>query len=107
MLGGLLAGHDECEGEWTLKDGKRAEMTFYGMSSRRALEAYAGGRRNYRACEGREIKIPYKGPVKETIQEITGGLRSACAYVGATRLKDLSKCTTFVICNRPHRQHGD
>ncbi len=44
--------------------------------------------------------VPYKGPVKETLQEITGGIRSACAYVGATRLKDLSKCTTFVICHR-------
>ena len=102
MLGGLLAGHDECEGEWSIENGQRVEMTFYGMSSRRALEAYSGGRRDYRACEGREIRVPYKGPVKETIQEITGGLRSACAYVGAQRLKDLSKCTTFVICNRPH-----
>ena len=102
MLGGLLAGHDECEGEWVVENGKRVEMTFYGMSSRRALETYSGGRRDYRACEGREIRVPYKGPVKETIQEITGGLRSACAYVGAKRLKDLSKCTTFVVCNRPH-----
>jgi GMP reductase len=102
MLGGLLAGHDECEGEWILEDERPVEMAFYGMSSRRALDAYSGGRRDYRACEGREIKVPYKGPVKETIQQITGGLRSACAYVGAKRLKDLSKCTTFVICNRPH-----
>ena len=71
------------------------------MSSRKALDRYSGGRRDYRACEGREIEVPYKGPVKETIQEITGGIRSACAYVGATRLKDLSKCTTFVIHGRP------
>jgi len=101
MLGGMLAGHDECEGEWVEKDDKRVEMAFYGMSSRTALDRYAGGRRDYRACEGREAAVPYKGPVKETIQGITGGIRSACAYVGATRLKDLSKCTTFVICHRP------
>jgi GMP reductase len=102
MLGGLLAGHDECEGEWVEEAGKRVEMRFYGMSSRKALDKYVGGRKDYRACEGREVAVPYKGPVKETLQEITGGIRSACAYVGASRLKDLSKCTTFVICNRPH-----
>jgi GMP reductase len=75
-------------------------MKFYGMSSGTALEKYAGGRKDYRACEGKEVVIPYKGPVKATIQEITGGLRSACAYVGAARLKDLSKCTTFVLRHR-------
>jgi GMP reductase len=101
MLGGMLAGHDECEGEWVEEDGRKVAMSFYGMSSRRALDRYAGGRKDYRACEGRLITVPYKGPVRETLQEITGGIRSACAYVGATRLKDLSKCTTFVICHRP------
>ena len=77
-------------------------MRFYGMSSRTALDKYAGGRRDYRACEGREVVVPARGPVSETLQEITGGVRSACAYVGAARLKDLSKCTTFVLCHRPH-----
>jgi GMP reductase len=101
MLGGMLAGHDECGGDWIVQDGKRIGMTFYGMSSQKALDKYAGGRRDYRASEGKETMVPYKGPVKETLQEITGGIRSACAYVGATRLKDLSKCTTFVIRNRP------
>ncbi len=102
MLGSMLAGHDECEGEWIEEDGQRVGMKFYGMSSRTALEKYAGGRRDYRACEGNEVVVPHKGPVKETLQEITGGIRSACAYVGAERLKDLSKCTTFVVCHRPH-----
>jgi GMP reductase len=100
MLGGLLAGHDECEGEWVEQEGRRVGLRFYGMSSFTALEKYAGGRKDYRACEGREVVVPYHGPVKETIQEITGGIRSACAYVGASRLKDLSKCTTFVIRHR-------
>jgi GMP reductase len=102
MLGSMLAGHDECEGQWVEEEGERVSMKFYGMSSRTALDKYAGGRRDYRACEGKEVVVPHRGPVKETIQEITGGIRSACAYVGASRLKDLSKCTTFVICNRPH-----
>jgi len=102
MLGGMLAGHDECEGEWVEEEGRRVSMKFYGMSSQTALEKYAGGKKDYRACEGNEIVVPHRGPVQETIQEITGGIRSACAYVGAARLKDLSKCTTFVICHRPH-----
>jgi len=102
MLGGMLAGHDECEGEWVEEDGRRVALKFYGMSSLEALDKYAGGRKDYRASEGRAVSVPYRGPVKETVQEITGGIRSACAYVGATRLKDLSKCTTFVICQRPH-----
>ena len=102
MLGSMLAGHDECEGEWIEEDGKRVSMKFYGMSSRTAMDKYAGGRKDYRACEGKEVVVPCRGPVKETIQEITGGIRSACAYVGASRLKDLSKCTTFVTCHRTH-----
>lgn len=101
MLGGMLAGHDECEGQWVERDGRRVGMRFYGMSSRTAMDKYSGGLRDYRAAEGRETMVPYKGPVSTTIQEITGGIRSACAYVGAARLKDLSKCTTFVLCRRP------
>jgi GMP reductase len=100
MLGGMLAGHEECEAEWIEKDGRKVGMRFYGMSSRTAMDKYAGGRRDYRACEGKETVVPYKGRVKETLQEITGGIRSACAYVGASRLKDLSKCTTFVLRHR-------
>lgn len=103
MLGGMLAGHDECGGEWIEENGRRVAMSFYGMSSQAALDKYAGGRKEYRASEGRSVSVPYKGPVKETLQQITGGIRSACAYVGANQLKDLSKCTTFVICSRTHR----
>lgn len=102
MLGGMLAGHDECDGQWVEEGGRRTGMQFYGMSSMTAMEKYAGGAKDYRACEGKETIVPHKGPVKETIREITGGIRSACAYVGAAQLKDLSKCTTFVLCNRTH-----
>jgi GMP reductase len=102
MLGGMLAGHDECAGEWLDQDGGRRAMKFYGMSSKTAIDRYAGGLQDYRAAEGKEVLVPYRGSVKDTLCEITGGLRSACAYVGAARLKDLSKCTTFVLCNRTH-----
>jgi GMP reductase len=92
MLGGMLAGHDECGGERT-----ETGMKFYGMSSKTAMDKYAGGLRDYRAAEGCETIAPYKGPVKATVQGILGGIRSACTYVGASCLKDLSKCTTFIL----------
>lgn len=95
MLGGMLAGHDESGGEIVERDGRRLQR-FYGMSSRAAMELYSGGVAEYRAAEGREVLVPYRGAVARTVQEILGGVRSACTYVGARRLKELSKRTTFI-----------
>jgi GMP reductase len=95
MLGGMLAGHAECGGEVVERDGQRFQ-SFYGMSSKTAMDRHAGGVAEYRAAEGKEVLVPYRGEVTPTVQEIIGGLRSACAYVGARRLKELSKRTTFV-----------
>lgn len=95
MLGGMLAGHDECTGDVVTKDGERFQR-FYGMSSRAAMEKYSGGVAQYRAAEGKEVLVPYRGAVAGTVQEILGGVRSACTYVGARRLRELSKRTTFV-----------
>jgi len=103
MVGGMLAGHDECGGTFrTDATGKKLSMVFYGMSSQMAMDKHYGGKANYRASEGKVIEVPYKGKVENTIQQILGGLRSACTYVGASKLKDLSKCTTFVRVNRVH-----
>ena len=66
------------------------------MSSRMAMDKYAGGVAKYRAAEGKEVLVLHRGPVSETAQEILGGVRSACTYVGARRLRELSKRTTFV-----------
>ena len=95
MLGGMFAGHDECAGEVLERDGQKFQR-FYGMSSRVAMERYSGGVAEYRAAEGKEVLVPYRGPVAGTAQEILGGVRSACTYVGARRLRELSKRTTFV-----------
>ena len=95
MLGGMLAGHDEGRGE--VIEGK---VQFYGMSSKAANEKHFGGLKEYRASEGRDVQIPYKGKVGDSIKEILGGLRSACTYVGANKLKRLSKCTTFIRCTQ-------
>ncbi|MGV8171795.1 MAG: GMP reductase [Candidatus Woesearchaeota archaeon] len=95
MLGGMLSGYDECGGDIFERDGIKYKK-FYGMSSDTAMNKYNGGVAEYRASEGKTVEVIYKGGVDARLQEIMGGLRSACTYIGAARLKDLSKCTTFV-----------
>ena len=100
MLGGMLAGHDEGGGEVISEDGKNPRVRFYGMSSDTAMEKHHGGIAEYRSSEGRTVEVPYRGPVMRTVLDLLGGLRSACTYVGAPSLKQLSKCTTFIRVNR-------
>ncbi|MEL6114919.1 GMP reductase [Photobacterium sp. SP02] len=95
MLGGMLAGHEESNGEIVEKDGQQF-MKFYGMSSQSAMDKHSGGVANYRAAEGKTVLLPYRGPVEYTIQDIMGGVRSTCTYVGAAKLKELTKRTTFI-----------
>jgi GMP reductase len=118
MLGGMLAGADECEGEWEYEEhyveeevkvtgAMRIEkikksLLFYGMSSEKAQNKHNGSMADYKASEGRVKKIAYKGPAKDVMNEICGGLRSCCAYLGATSLKDLPKCSKAVMVNRTH-----
>jgi GMP reductase len=100
MLGGMLAGHDECDGEirYETRDGKKVAvgMQFYGMSSETAMKRYSGGVAHYRASEGKTVETPYRGPVDATMAEIMGGVRSMMTYIGATQLKEVPKRTTFV-----------
>ena len=93
MLGGMLAGHDESEGE--VVNGK---IQFYGMSSDAAMATHGTRKDGYRGAEGKVVELPYKGPANNTVAEILGGVRSACTYIGAKRIKDMPKCTTFVRC---------
>ena len=132
MLGGMLAGHDEGGGEIITKhyqtgeykkvhdDGLGGEIpsldrfvpvfeekkfvSFYGMSSETANEKHFGGLKDYRAAEGKEVLVPYRGGVTATVQDILGGLRSTCTYAGARRIKDLTKCATFVKVNDTHNK---
>lgn len=99
MLGGMFAGHDECLGDVIETNGKKYKR-FYGMSSTEAMERHRGSMADYRASEGRSVNIPYRGAVKNTVLDILGGIRSTCTYVGAHRLKELSKRTTFIRVTR-------
>ena len=116
MLGSMLAGHDEGGGDvetriytmpYTGMDRKpivelRQYIKFYGMSSETAMNKHHGGVAEYRSSEGRTVEIQYKGAVEKTIKDVLGGLRSTCTYVGASELKHLSKCTTFVRVNNQY-----
>ena len=116
MLGGMLAGHDESGGDMIVERyltnaldemgnqiiEEKIFKIFYGMSSNTAQNKYYGEQKKYRASEGRTVKVPYKGKVEKTVQEILGGLRSTCTYVGAKCLKNLPKCATFFLVNNTH-----
>jgi GMP reductase len=124
MLGGMLAGHDQGGGEVVSKWYNTGEyrhtgspetfesyspiieekkfVQFYGMSSKAANDKHFGGLKDYRASEGREVLVPYRGDVNATVQDILGGVRSSMTYCGARRLKDFAKCATFVRCTQTH-----
>ena len=103
MLGGMFAGHDESGGDIVEEHGKKFRL-FYGMSSQTAMDKHAGGVAEYRASEGKTVKVPYKGPVSETVKDILGGVRSTCTYVGASELRELSKRTTFIRVAEQHNE---
>ena len=127
MIGGMLAGTDESGGEkifidpdgshvelnspfskergnYHLRHEKPTHVRFYGMSSETANDKYSGGLSGYRAAEGKEVLLPYRGPVEAVINDMLGGLRSAMTYVGAYELRELTKRTSFVIVNNQHNK---
>ena len=125
MLGSMFAGTDECEGEWeheymnengfweklkkdqTPMDSRKlrkSNLTFYGMSSTNAMNKHHEGVAKYRTSEGKCVTVPYKGIAEEIIQDIYGGIRSACTYIGASKIKDFGKKTTFIQVNNTHNK---
>ena len=108
----MLAGHDEGGGDVITKkfftneidgNGRKIEerkfVQFYGMSSKTANDKHFDGLKDYRSSEGRTVLVPYRGPVIVTLQDVLGGVRSTLTYVGAMKLKQLAKCTTFIRVN--------
>ena len=59
---------------------------FYGMSSATAMDKHHGGVAEYRASEGKTVEVAYRGDVRNTMNDILGGLRSACTYTGSSKL---------------------
>lgn len=126
MLGSMFAGTDECEGEWEYEfkckraglssefwqpfdpgyetEKKKIKLKFYGMSSKNAMDKYHNGVANYRTSEGKCVTIPYKDKAEVILQDILGGIRSACTYIGASKIKDFGKKTTFIQVNNTHNR---
>ncbi|MCS7316764.1 MAG: GMP reductase [Candidatus Dojkabacteria bacterium] len=96
MIGSSFGGHDECGGQIIERDGKKY-MQIYGMSSEIAQIKYYGEKPKYRASEGICLEVEYKGKVLDTLREYLGGLRSAMTYIGARKLKEMSKRATFIV----------
>ncbi len=111
MMGGQFAGHDQNPGKVIEKivPGHPNELKkykcFYGMSSKQAMETHYGKMEKYRSSEGRELTIPYKGDLNNTVLDYLGGIRSTCTYIGATSVKNMGKCTTFVRVTRQLNKH--
>ena len=130
MSGSMFAGCNECEGEWKYEylaniygipfwqpmpphnitdtqdqiTTRKTHLEFYGMSSKKAMEKYNNGIAKYKTEEGKCVTIPYKGLASEILQDILGGLRSACTYIGACKIKDFGKKTTFIQVNNTHNR---
>ena len=104
MMGGQFAGHDQNPGDVIEENGKKMKL-FYGMSSKQAMVKHYGKMNNYRSSEGRELKIPYKGDLNNTIEDYLGGVRSTCTYIGAREIKDMAKCTTFLLTSQQLNKH--
>lgn len=92
MLGGMFAG--------TFETGSN----FYGSSSDTAMDIHNGGVANHRTSEGRTVEVDIKGSLDDVVKDILGGLRSTCTYVGAAKLKELSKRTTFIRVNNQYNR---
>ena len=91
MIGSLFAGTEECPGEQILLEG-RAYKVYRGMGSLGAMAAAAAARpllpgRRRRSCaswcaEGIEGRVPFKGPLADSVFQIVGGLRAGMGYCG-------------------------
>jgi GMP reductase len=103
MLGTMLAGHAESPGQ--LQVDLRTQQSykeFRGMASREAVDRYNGGLMSYRTAEGKTVRMPYKGRLEDTLLDISGGLRSACAYTNSFDLTDLDANGQFVMVSQTH-----
>lgn len=126
MLGGYFAGASECEGEWDYEykaglpdnnfwqpinpgyktETKKTKFTYYGMSSHHAQDLFEDGKKHYRASEGTKIVVKHKGTTDNIVQELLGGIRSACCYIGADCIKNMSKSAEFCRVSKIHNNNS-
>jgi GMP reductase len=128
MLGGYFAGTEECEGEWSheyrcsilnddgsirsewwqsydpgyVTEKRKKNFTYYGMSTHHSQEIYEDNVKQYRASEGTKITVNHKGTIDKVVQELLGGIRSCCCYIGASHIKHMAKCGQFCKVSSIH-----
>ena len=102
MLGSLLAGMDESPGETILYEGRQYK-SYRGMGSMGAMQQGSGDRYFQEGSEetklvpeGIEGMVPYRGPVRNTIHQMIGGIRSSMGYCGCSTIEEFGMNTTLV-----------
>jgi len=102
MIGSLFAGTDESPGELVLFQG-RSYKVYRGMGSIGAMEQGSGDRYMQAGVEstklvpeGVEGRVPHKGPLSQSVHQLTGGLRSGMGYCGCKNLDELRRKATFI-----------
>jgi len=102
MLGSVLAGMDESPGETILYEGRQYK-TFRGMGSLGAMEEGSGDRYFQEETDNRKLvpegiegMVPYRGPVKNTIHQLTGGIRSSMGYCGCKTIEEFGDKSEFI-----------
>lgn len=106
MLGSFIGGHIESPGD-TIYENEKYYKLIYGMSSRLANEKYSGGLSNYKAAEGKVVKILLKGNLHDTLLKIEGGLRSTCSYIGVDEMSLMNIDQTFIQVKRQYNSVFD
>lgn len=99
MLGSLFAGTEEAPGESEIFQGRRFKV-YRGMGSLGAMkegskDRYFQENESKLVPEGIEGRVPYKGPLADTIYQLVGGLRAGMGYVGARNIQELINDTYF------------
>jgi GMP reductase len=128
MLGGYFAGCEECDGDWDYEykskiiqtegsiksewwqstspgyntEKRKTKFTYYGMSTHHAQMVFEDSKKDYRASEGTRIEVKYKGNLKNILQELLGGIRSCCCYIGSNCIKNMPRCAEFIRVNKIH-----
>jgi GMP reductase len=120
MLGGYFAGSEACSGDWQYEykmrsggwqpldpkypetEKRKTKFTYYGMSTHLAQEKFEDSQKSYRASEGTKITVNFKGSTDKLVQELLGGIRSCCCYIGSDCMKHMSRCGQFCKVSKIH-----
>ena len=79
-------------------------VNLYGLGSTKQYNIHTISEQEYRPNEGRDLMIPAKGHIKDIINQILGGLRSVCTYVGVSHITQLSSHAEFIRVNNTHNR---